>query len=273
MYCIICNFQTEYYFSKTYSIPPIDEFMDAIGIVDYYKCKKCGFVLSKTHTELPSSLWEKLNTDYHHYFENLENKKESHQPPYLEQAIMLRVLASEQLIDIKSIIDYAAGYGTLSTLLEQYLQIHLPIFDPYIQHADSVKYIHADNLGLYKTVINSAMFEHILHRSDLDQINNLVTDNGCLILHTVICETIPKDPDWFYLRPPVHTAFHTNKSMKILMEQWGYSCSAYCPQSKCWILFKQKKNDIEKIFKSINKKLQTDWFYFKDSFVDYWKGF
>jgi hypothetical protein len=245
--------------------------MAAIGTVDYHKCKNCGFVISKTHAELPFSLWEKLNRDYHHYFENIENKKESNQPPYLEQAVMLRMLAIEQIINMTSVIDYAAGYGTLSRLLEHYLQINLPIFDPYIQNSDSSRYIRDLGSNSYKTVINSAMFEHVLNRYDLDKVNNLVSDDGCLILHTVICEKIPNDPNWFYLRPPVHTAFHTNKSMEILMKQWGYSCSSYCPQSKCWILFKQKKNELTDIFKAINEKLQSDWFYFKEGFMDYWK--
>lgn len=49
MKCLICNSVSNYYFSKTYSESPIDEFMKKIGQVDYYKCECCGFVLSKTH--------------------------------------------------------------------------------------------------------------------------------------------------------------------------------------------------------------------------------
>jgi len=68
MNCLICNSQTEYYFSKMYSEPPCEEFMREIGEVNYYKCKCCGFVISKTHTELPSDVWNKLNHDWHHFF-------------------------------------------------------------------------------------------------------------------------------------------------------------------------------------------------------------
>ena len=65
------------------------------------------------------------------------------------------------------------------------------------------------------------MFEHITCRNDLEKINKSVAEEGCLILHTVICERIPNDCDWFYLDPPVHCAFFTNKSMDILMQQWN----------------------------------------------------
>jgi hypothetical protein len=41
------------------------------------------------------------------------------------------------------------------------------------------------------------MFEHVLRRADLDQVNDLVQEDGCLIIHTVVCENVPKDPGWF----------------------------------------------------------------------------
>jgi hypothetical protein len=92
-------------------------------------------------------------------------------------------------------------------------------------------------------------------------------------LHTVICERVPKDPDWFYLRPPVHTAFHTNRSMGILMEQWGYRASIYSPKAKSWILLKQPQPDLGTRIKALNWELQSEWFLHKDGFMDYWKGF
>jgi hypothetical protein len=84
---------------------------------------------------------------------------------------------------------------------------------------------------------------------------------------------VPKDPEWFYLKPPNHTAFHTNKSMEILMGQWGYAFSIYCPKSKCWVLVKRKECRIVEKLKALNQELQSEWFYFKDGFMDYWKGF
>jgi hypothetical protein len=270
--CLICNSNTEYFFSKTYSEPPIAEFMREIGDIHHHKCINCGFVISKTHSELSKSKWEKLNYDIHHYNEEYHPEELGTQPPYIEQALMLSILAKNGLIDIENTLDYAAGYGTLSELLLKYFNIKTSIFDKYVENKGLGRYLREDQLTKYKTVINSAMFEHVLNRSDLNIVNDLVAEDGCLILHTVICENIPKDPNWFYLTP-VHTAFHTNKSMGILMNQWGYKSSIYCPTSKCWVLFKNEIDNLGEVIASINKEFITDFFYYKKGFVDYWKGF
>lgn len=273
MKCIICYSDTDYYFSKTYTETPFSEFMRAIGEVRYYKCNHCGFVLSKTHSELERHVWEGLNLSCHHYGENPNNDKTVNQPPYAEQAMMLNMLRRNGIIDANSMIDYGAGYGTLSKILKKYYDLDLPISDRYVHAGGSGEYVSGSELKSYKTVINSAMFEHVLRREDLDRVNTLVNRDGCLIIHTVICENIPNDPDWFYLRPPVHTAFHTNMSMSILMEQWGYRSSIYCPPSKCWILFRQPAQGVENACALLNRELQSNWFYFKNGFVDYWNGF
>ena len=273
MKCIICNSDSNHYFSKTYSESPFDEFMREIGTVDYYKCKHCGFVLSKTHGELNGSKWNNLNRLFHHYVENPDNEKKGNQPPYTEQAMMLSLLGKNGIISTDSMVDYAAGYGTLSNILAKYHNLELSIFDPYVQADNSSRYIDKAELKTYKTVINSAMFEHVLRREDLNRVNNIVDSDGCLIIHTVVCEKVPNDPNWFYLRPPVHTAFHTNKSMEILMGKWGYHSSIYCPQSKCWVLLRDNIKYIENKIAILNQELQTNWFYCKTGFVDYWKGF
>ncbi|MBL4706050.1 MAG: hypothetical protein JKY54_16105, partial [Flavobacteriales bacterium] len=101
----------------------------------------------------------------------------------------------------------------------------------------------------------------------------LVSEDGCLMIHTVICENIPKNPDWFYFGPPVHCAFHTNKSMEILMEKWGYKSSIYCPSAKSWVLLKRESKEILESVEAINVELQTEYLICKTGFVDYWKGF
>jgi len=124
-------------------------------------------------------------------------------------------------------------------------------------------------------LINSALFEHIFTRSEFDRINNLIdTDSGCMFLHTVICENIPQNANWFYFEPPVHCAFHTNKSMGILMKQWGFKSSLYCPKAKSWVLFKKPTDNIEQTIASINTEFQTEYIlYNPEGFLDYWKGF
>jgi hypothetical protein len=273
MKCQICDSESSYYFSKTYTEPPFSDFMIEIGTVDYFKCSKCGFVISETHRRLDDAKWNKLNYQFHHHHENSGVDKEIHQPPYAEQAMMISFLGKNEIIDTASMIDYAGGYGRLSNILSKYYGLKLQIFDPYIQADNSGRYISRSELQSYNTVINSAMFEHVLSRTDLDRVNGIVDPDGCLIIHSVICENVPKDPNWFYLRPPVHTAFHTNKSMEILMEQWNYRSSIYSPKSKCWVLLRDNITIIKKTITRLNEELQSNWFYCKNGFVDYWKGF
>lgn len=272
MRCIICNSNCQYYFSKVYDQQPIADLMRDIGPVDYYKCENCGFVLSKTHSELEESSWAALNESYHHFNEGL-GIMVGNQPPYAEQAMMIQVLGHNKIIDSSDLLDYAAGYGVLKKLLSKYFGQDILVYDRYVTATETSAYVEEHDLRKYKTVANSAMFEHVLSREDLNSVNDLVAEDGCLIIHTVVCENIPKDPNWFYLEPPVHTAFHTNKSMQALMKQWGYTSSIYCVPSKCWVLFKQAAEDLEERVDALNEELQSDWFFYKNGFVDYWKGF
>jgi hypothetical protein len=273
MNCLICQTPTVWYFAKTYEglYAPM---MADIGPVQYWKCPHCGFVLSKTHADLPPAAWQALNQAFHHHLEDPANAKAINQPPYAEQALMLHLLAANGVVSGTNMLDYAGGYGTLSRLMGKYHGMHLPVHDPYVTAPSGVEYIPINSLGQYSTVINSAMFEHVLTRADLDLVNNLVTPGGALVLHTVICERVPPDPNWFYLVPPVHTAFHTNASMGILLQQWGYGASIYCPPAKCWILLKgQDHAAAQAACATLNRELQAPWFHFKQGFVDYWKGF
>ncbi len=268
MKCIICNSNSNYFFSKEFNKVPYGSFMKDIGEVDYYKCSNCGFTISKTHRELSNSRWEKLNYDFHHYLEN--NKTPTNQPPYLEQAEMINILSINEVINIENAIDYAGGYGTLSKVLNKYFKLKLSVYDPFVNNKYQDFYIPKLKEN-YKTVINSALFEHLTRRKSYDKINGLVADDGCLIVHTLVCENIPNDSGWFYMEPPVHCAFHTNKSMSLLMKQWNYNSSIYCPKAKSWVLFKKDNPDTKLKVDLINKEFQTEYLIYKNGFVDYWK--
>lgn len=185
---------------------------------------------------------------------------------------MLKILSKNGIIDSFDMLDFAGGYGTTSKLLQKYFDLKMKVYDPYVRNPGA-DYIDDITGKKYKVVLNSAMFEHITTREDLEKLNSLVAEDGCLILHTVICENIPANPDWFYLEFPVHCAFHTNESMKILMQQWDYVCSIYCPTSKCWVLFKKESDMLLEKTNAINAELQKHYLYYKKGFVDYWKGF
>lgn len=274
--CIICSSPTAYYFSKIYPAYPGSPFNGALT-VDYSKCGHCGFVLSETHAGMQRELWSSLNTSWHHNTEDPDKPNLTNQPPYANQALALAILDKSGIVDLGDAVDYAAGYATMVQLMRKYFGKSIHAFDCYVRNPDpAIRYVEEGELGKYRLVINSAMFEHVLNRAALDEVHALVADDGVLMLHTVICERVPPDPDWFYLKPIVHTAFHTNKSMAILMEQWGYAASIYCPQAKSWFLFKRGHPLVGRLdarVEAINLEIQAEYLIFKPGFVDYWKGF
>jgi hypothetical protein len=267
--CLICGDESRYYFSKRYGGFPCSPFPEGFD-AHLYKCVNCGFTLSNTHFEMNEHDWYRLNETWHHYH---ESDNQVNQPPYINMALALKLLMEKGIISKKSVLDYAAGYGTLSDLLLRYFDIPIEIFDDYVNDAKK-RYLKKSDLLSYKVVINTAMFEHIVKRSSLDEVNKLVDEDGVLMLHTMVAETVPNDADWFYLVPHVHTAFHTNKSMSILMRQWGYSSSVYAPEARSWFWFKENSPHLgllEAQIETINWELKRKFFIWKDDFVDFWK--
>jgi len=270
MRCIICNSESEFFFKKEFE----GIFKEMISSSEYHKCNNCGFTFSPTIFSLNEKEFSKLNIEFHKWAENPMIERYGNQPPYIEQATMLTVLEKNKLIDLNNCLDFAGGYGTLNKLMKKYFHKEpFLIYDPYMQDLSNGKYLEKDQLKKYNTVFNSAIFEHVTNRKTLEEINSCVSDIGTLVIHTVVCENIPNDSNWFYINP-VHCAFHTNKSMEILMEQWNYKWSAYCPSAKSWILFKNEFNNEGIIIDELNKELQTKYLYYNfHGFVDYWKGF
>ena len=278
--CMICGETTAYFFSKSYTA---NRYWDALD-VNYNRCGNCGFTFSITHQHLSDEEWEHINARAHHGDEiDIKTKSidikslSSNKPPYGPMAFALNLLVKNSIISLESSLDYASGYGTLAKLLKKYYNTEILCFDPFVHEPEPlVEYISSSDLRQYGLVINSAMFEHVRKREELERINDLVAKSGILMIHTVVCENIPKDPNWFYLTPIVHTAFHTNKSMSILMKQWGYSSSIYSPLAKSWFLFRKDYDllsDLPSLVQDINTELQTEFFLHRNGFVDYWKGF
>ncbi len=270
--CIICNSEMKFYFQKEkYCAPSMESFTRNLIPVQFDECSECGFLTSKTHKDLSHDEWEKLNTEFHHFSETGGRDRTGfNQPPYADQAMMIELLACNGLIDTTSMLDYASGYGTLSHIQRKYFNREIPCYDRYVRNP-AHQYIDEPQKKAWSTVINSAMFEHVLTRQDLDDVNALVSDTGSLLIHTVVVERVPQDPDWFYTDVPVHTVVHTNRSMSLLMQQWGYQSSIYSPKSKTWALLKRPHSEVKPIVDEINNELQTRYLYSKEGFVDYWK--
>ena len=72
MKCMVCSNLMGPYFTKHFNSA-------ILGSVEYVRCQNCGFVLSKTHTELSDDDWHALNKEYHGSYqgrgENFDNPR------------------------------------------------------------------------------------------------------------------------------------------------------------------------------------------------------
>ncbi len=253
----------DYYFSKTFYVYNLTNCY-------YYKCKSCGFVASKTHYELSSQEWEKLNYEFHTDNNNREDNPYNRNQRYFNQALMILILKRYGLFCGENFLDWASGVGSVSILVKELFGIKINNYDKFIgPHLNPVseEFLKKRSFDL---VINCALFEHVTKRDTLDEIESLVSNDGAFAIHTLIPEVVPENPEWMYLLP-THCSFHTNSSMQMLMDQWGYVCSVYNEHSKLWVLFKRNAEEIKPKIDKINKLLGWEYLKFKNGFMDYWK--
>lgn len=262
MKCIICTGDMRYHFSKTFNAY-------GLGKVDYLKCEECGFSASGTHFEMTSGEWEALNLAFHDHSEAREDNPYNRNQRYFNQALMLNLLARERIVGEGLWLDWGSGSGRLSMQLLRHFDRRLHNFDRFMQ--PKLLSLNQEELtpGRYALVANTAVFEHVRSRATLDEIESYVAPDGCLAVHTLVRGEIPADPEWMYLLP-VHCAFHTNRSMDILMRQWGYTCSVYNEHSKMWVLFKGEPRETSSRAASLNDFLGWEYLHFKPGFVNYW---
>lgn len=263
MRCIICDGESAFYFSKNFK-------EHQLGRVDYWRCQSCGFVLSRTHAEMAESEWNSLNEAYHAAYQGTGNNPDD--PNWLarlaSQADLLADAAGRGLIDAGGRwLDYACGDGKLSDALVP-RGLHLGKYDRYMPPGDGFLTESDLQPGGFEFVITTSVFEHLLRRSDFDAIASLVSPRGVLGLHTLVCESVPCDPSWFYLLP-VHCAFFTNRAMQVLFERWGYTCSVYNVQSRLWLWLRESPEDVARKLSTAGEAAPQ--YVFKPAFVDHWK--
>lgn len=265
--CIVCGGASAPFMRKHF-----EQF--ALGDIDYDQCTQCGFVFSRTHYEMTNEHWEKLNNQWVSLYQGTDVNPED--PRWLErfeaQSAILGDAAAHGLLPKGRWLDYGAGDGKLVAALEK---DHGMAVEKYEHSSNPAQgYLRAEDLKpkAFSTVIHTAVLEHLRFSSQLDDIFNLVSDDGVMVLHTLVAEHVPQNPDWFYLLS-VHCSFYTNKSMQILFERHGYRCAIYNVASRLWIWFKQPASVIKPIIDAANAKNRDPMFQyiFAEAFVDYWK--
>lgn len=266
MRCQVCNGETQYFLSKKFSVPKSFE-------VQYRKCGVCGVVFSATHQEMSESERDNLNHEYHSQYSGENNPNDRNWLARTHsQAEIICAAARTHLIDIKSEwLDYGAGSGKLSALIYDRCKKRIKKFDKYGEFYD-VDYCKIDDVPkkIFGFTVSAAVFEHLNFRYEWDSINDTVSPEGVLGLHTLVCEEIPADPDWFYYLP-VHSTFFTNKSMAMLHAQWGYACSTYDVKSRLWFWFRKSARDVAGLIRKGRSSGEVRQLLLEKGFLAYWK--
>lgn len=233
--------------------------------VHYVKCANCGFCASETHYGLSPEEWEKLNVSFH-----LRNNKRTDNPfnrkqRKAHQSHLLWLLKRFDFFNGDSFLDWGAGEGKLSIMCQKLYGLKLNNCDKYIQ--PQINALRESQLSQrsFDLVLNCAVLEHVTSRSTMDEIESLVSPEGALGLHTLVLDDIPNNPEWPYLLP-VHCSFLTRKSMRILMEQWGYTSSVSNDDAKMWIMFKGDSEVVRHKVETLNSVFGLE-------FLLYSKGF
>jgi hypothetical protein len=242
--------------------------------VEYWKCDSCGFVISKTHYDMTEEDWESLNQRYHSSY---QGSSLNHDDPRWVDRLSAQADIISKLTNLGVIprgsddypwIDYGCGDGKLAEYLFQ-KGLRTNKFDRYTAHSNSED---LDDLHTSKRkhslVLNTSVFEHVRGIATLWEIVDLVADSGVMAVHTLVRETIPQDPSWFYLLP-VHCSFYTNRSMQILFDTWRFESSIYHVESRMWFWFRGNEDLIKDIVKKEGGSLGE--IYYKNGFMDYWK--
>jgi hypothetical protein len=182
---------------------------------------------------------------------------------------MIHLLHRHGVIHSGKWLDYASGQGGLSRQLHSHFGLVLHSFDKFMQPTSHRLPASGLTKRGHALVTNTAMFEHVRDRLTLDEIESYVAEDGCFGIHTLVRGEIPADPEWMYLLP-VHCAFFTNRSMSVLMQQWGYTCSVYNEHAKMWIWFKTDPDPISEKVTHLNQSLGWEYLHFKTGFMDSW---
>ena len=265
MKCEICGGAASYSFSKTFNAFALED-------VDYWRCAECGFVLSRTHAEMSPAAWAELNRLCHEQYQGTDSNAldPRWKSRIAAQARSLSDLAGGGLLNPAGRwVDFGCGDGILSDAAAEYGLTLLKYEEYMASHED---YLGADDLkpATFDFAISTSVFEHMTRRDQWDGVNALVRADGALGIHTLVAESVPCDPAWFYLQPP-HCAFFTNAAMTGLFEDWGYRASIYSVAASLWVWFRSDPDEVEKKVTRINQTA-ADPILFKAGFLDYWKG-
>ncbi len=252
--------------------------------LQFIKCGHCGLVIDQTTYEMSqeerSAYITKIHSAYLGQDENVDD------PGWIERLdkqvlLLIQMFGNGIFNKNMRIADYGCGDGKLSEYFRRYYESTVngntlneenPVilkYDKFMRPEGDSTYLLDSEMkpGSFDAIVTCSVFEHLIGKRDIDEVLGLLNNNGILCLHTLVCEEVPCDPDWYYLLPD-HVTLWTNKAMDYLYKDYGYSGCAYNIEARMWFFFKDK-TQFDKLY--ANKDKITGTWVFSNNFVDYWK--
>lgn len=258
MKCFVCGEEMSPFMEKFFGLKHLDA-------CRYVRCSGCGLVVAETLYDMPREDWELLNRECHAY---QHTDALAIDPRWLErlhaQADVLARLAKVGVLEESArAVDFGAGDGKLSDYLAE--KISAPPLMKFDAYMGDENFLPPEEMSpaSFDFVITCSVFEHLLGAADVEKIFALLTADGTMALHTLVCEEIPRDPNWFYLQP-VHATLWTNAAMKKIFRRYGFKACAYHVDARLWLMMRS----LEKF----SRLKDLAGFVVAEDFVDYWKG-
>ena len=273
MECIVCNNKMVPYFEKQYN-----------GKTHQFdRCPSCGLVVNSTVYNMTEDEWAEAN-NVHKSFQGEVDKNNvawRNRLSRLEpQAEFISQLCVNKLFEEGTkAVDFGGGDGLFTELVQKKYEESnkttstktlVKTYEQFLRIKEKSCYYEDADMKekSFDLAICSAVLEHMIGRKDVDYFFNLVKDDGVAVIHTLICEKVPQDPNWFYISMPVHCTLWTNDAMSRVFSQHNFVGCAYHLPSKMWLFFKNKEK--YNLCKDISTLIPGEWT-FSDTFVDYWK--
>ena len=252
MNCFVCNGTMRPFMEKSFGL----EHLDAC---EYVRCDDCGLVVAKTLYDMPRDVWEALNRECHAAYQHTDALAVD--PNWLprlqaQAKVLTELRAYNVLEETARAVDYGAGDGKLADMCKPWLSK----FDEYMARPGA-GYLTELEAASFDFVITCSVFEHLLGARDVEKIFALLKPDGIAAIHTLVCEEVPRDPNWFYLQP-VHCTFWTNAAMKKIFKQYDFKACAYHVEARLWLMFKDAAK---------SARLKNSQWILSNDFVDYWK--
>lgn len=276
MKCFVCEGDMSSYMTKKYPYT---------GLIDeavFLKCENCGMVINETMYELSPEKWKELNLKLHKQYQGMDYVEGD--PKWItrlrSQAKVLFGMFSIGLLKTDmNCVDYGCGDGKLSDYVDELLADStargiVKKYDKFMSNAHGGRdkgYLTEGEIKekAFDVVITCSVFEHLVGLDDVDYIIKLLNPNcGVLGVHTLVCEDVPQDENWFYIDFPMHCTIWTNKAMKKLFELYRFKGCAYHLEAQMWFFFYDEAMFVK--LKKFHKNIPGSWF-FSNEFVDYWK--